>query len=127
MAEAADNDRARRLATAFQAALAAGIHPSGCFCGGMFRASIDAASLEQDVLDYLVPRYEEHGPAPIASLLRARQDQPDQRRFTEWLRHLPQAGLSDAELEQLTNDLESLLDSFVVAAQPAGGSRFACT
>ena len=56
MTEADKQERARHLATAFQAALAAGIHPAGCFCGGMFRASIAAASLEQDVLAYLVPR-----------------------------------------------------------------------
>jgi len=127
MTEARDTERARHLATAFQAALAAGIHPSGCFCGGMFRASIDAASLEQDVLDYLVPRYEQNGPAPVADLLRTRQDAPGTRRFTEWLRRLPEAGLADVELDQLINDLESLLDSFVVAAQPEGASRFSCT
>ena len=112
--------RGDRLARQFRAVLSAGIHPPGCLCsGGMFAPQLTASGLEEDVLDYLEPRYE----GALLALLESRRAQRDAG-FSEWLRKLDDATLPEADRTRLMDDLQTVFDSFDAVANPA--SRFVC-
>lgn len=111
------------LAALFADALAAGFHPLGCGCGGGVAPMISAASLEADLLDYLLPRYEKSGAARLAEFVRARR-RARAGGFTDWLRGLDAAPLDVADRARFDADLRGVLEPMVQAA--AGGGRFFC-
>ncbi len=112
--------RGDALARQFRAVLSAGIHPPGCLCGGgMFAPQLTAASLEEDVLDYLEPRYD----GALLALIETRRGNRDVG-FSAWLRGLDAAELSKADRLRIMDDLGAVFDSFREVVEPA--SRFVC-
>ena len=104
-----DDDAGAALAMLFRDALAGGVHPPGCGCGGGVAPMISAASLEADLLDYLVPRYEKSGAAGLAAFVAARRA-ASAPGFTDWLRGLDAAPLDPAERARLDADLRAVLE-----------------
>ena len=108
--------RGRALASQFRAVLSAGIHPAGCLCaGGMFAPQLTAAGLEEDVLDYLEPKYD----GALLTLLETRRAQRLSP-FSVWLRDLDEVALPASDRARLLTDLQAIFNSFSAV------SRFVC-
>jgi hypothetical protein len=102
-------------------AMAGGFHGPFCNCLGGSAVMLDAASLEADVLDYLLPRYAAERIDPLVDLLKRRQANAIGS-FVDWLRGLRVAGLTQNLYVRLIDDVGSILSSI-------GNARmgFACT
>ena len=102
-------------------AMAAGFHGPFCKCFGGSVVTLDAGSLETDVLDYLLPRYTAEQLDPLVGLLKRRQAKRVGS-FVDWLRGLPDPIVNQALYGRLFDDISSILSSI-------GSSRteFACT
>jgi hypothetical protein len=108
------------LARQFRTILSAGIHPAGCLCGGgLFAPQLTAANLEEDVLDYLEPRYD----GALRTLLETRRETRTIA-FPDWLRKLDSAEIGEPDRQRIKTDLKTIFDSFSEVTNPA--SRFVC-
>lgn len=112
-------DAIGRAAQLWQRALSSPLHSPFCACLGIAGASLGPAALEEDLLDFLEPRY---GAEPcVLTLLRARRTAMGEP-FALWLRHAGDA-LPEAQRERLAADITTVLESIVEASS---GSRFSC-
>jgi hypothetical protein len=102
-------------------AMAGGFHGPLCNCFGGSAVTLDAASLEADVLDYLMPRYAAERLDPLVGLLKRRQENP-MGSFVDWMRDLRDATLTQTLYGRLIADVGEILSSIGNAK-----TGFACT
>ena len=112
-------DAIGRAAQLWQRALSSPLHSPFCACLGIAATSLGPLALEEDLLDFLEPRY---GAEPsVLALLHARRAAAAEP-FALWLRHAAQT-LPEAQQERLAADITTVLESIVEASS---GSRFSC-
>jgi hypothetical protein len=93
----------------------------GQFCKCFSTAvKLDAASLEADILDYLLPRYSGEQLGPLVDLLKRRQAEPVGS-FVDWLRNLASTIVIPGLYTRLIRDVDSILSSIGI-----GSPGFAC-
>jgi len=95
-------------------------HAADCGCGGMAAPALDPASVEWDVLDYLIGKYRVDAPE-LAAYLGERRGQSSQRPFEAWLASLAEAPLTPGAQDRLMTDLKTFLDSFAARGRPRVG------
>lgn len=120
-ADARRDDPWQPVAALWDDALANPIHSPFCSClvpGGL---SIDGGTIEQDLIDYLRPRYQAEGLARLADVL-SRRVEAQRLDFISWLREIGH-NLPDIERQRLMVDLASTLSTFQEASPNA---HFAC-
>jgi hypothetical protein len=103
----------------WRSALATPLHGPFCACCGGIPVS--PADLEQDVLDYLVQRYEQRADPLLAEAVRQRLS-TTARSLTDWLTALTRE-LPPAASQQILDDLANVLRG--IAADRPGS--FVCT
>jgi hypothetical protein len=101
-------------------AMAGGFHGAFCNCFGGAPVTLNAASLEADVVDYLLPRYTAERLDPLADGLKRRRIKPVGS-FVDWLRG-QDAVIAPDLYDRLTDDVAGILTSIGSAA-----TGFACT
>lgn len=99
-------------------------HMAGCACAGGFHVPLDPAAVEQDILEFLRHRYRQDARPALAGFVAARLAEGSGD-FGGWLGRLDAAPLVPADLQRLTGDIRTTLDSMNAAA-PAAGGGFVC-
>jgi hypothetical protein len=102
-------------------ALAGGFHGPFCNCFAGPLLTLDARTLEADVLDYLLPRYAVERLHPLVEALKRRQTEPVGR-FVDWLQSVPSAEITGSLYARLIDDISGILSS--IGSSKAG---FSCT
>jgi hypothetical protein len=101
-------------------AMAGGFHGAFCNCFGGSAVTLDAASLEADVLDYLLPRYTAERLDPLVNVFKQRQARRGAS-FVDWLRS-QNAVVAPNLYGRLLDDVAGILASIGSAT-----TGFACT
>ena len=116
------NDPWQPLAELWELVLANPVHSPFCSCLVPMGISIDATTLEQDLLDYLLPRYQAQGRERLAGALAGRAATA-RTGFIDWLRNIGH-DLPEPDTQRLIEDITKTLSTFQDAAPT---NRFACT
>jgi hypothetical protein len=91
-------------------AMAGGFHGASCRCFGGSAVTLDAQSLEADILDYLLPRYTaEHLDPLVDALKKRRTDRTGS--FIDWLSKLSDTTISPNMYTRLIDDIGNILSS----------------
>lgn len=94
----------------WRTALSTAWHGASCSChGGGAPVVLSAAALEEDLLDYLLPRYRKENLSELVTTLEQRQSALAERSFLAWLQ---QTKLAEQARQRLLADVEASLASF---------------
>lgn len=94
----------------WQVALTTPLHGANCSCCAVAPVKLQPQALEEDLLDYLISRYTQEETAGLEELLQARYTNRSGN-FVDWLRTIPECGLSSALQMQLLKDILKVLKS----------------
>jgi len=101
--------------------LANSIHSPFCSCRGPGGMSFDADMIEQDLIDYLEPRYRTEGWTQLADILDRRAMEP-RSGFVDWLREVS-SSMPGQDRMRLIDDIIATLSSM---SEASSGSGFLC-
>ena len=100
----------RDLSDLWSSAIIFAPHLAGCMCAGGFHVPLDAAAVEQDLIEYLAYRYKSEGLAALAAFTESRV-QERKSSFNIWLREIDEAALAKADRARLIADIRTTLES----------------